>query len=73
MERLKSISAIKNITADVSKSLTVDGTTISNPMTIWNIFNNYFSSIANKKKFNISFSYKYFSDFLKNKSSISFL
>ena len=39
---LKSILNIKNISADIPKSLTVDGTTISNPMAISNIFNNYF-------------------------------
>ena len=41
-------------------------------MEISNIFNNYFSSIASKTKFNVSFSHKHFSDFLKNRSSISF-
>ena len=41
-------------------------------MEISNIFNNYFSSIANKEKLNISFSHKHFSDFLKNRSDISF-
>ena len=69
---IKSIINVKNISADVPKSLTVDGTTISNPMAISNIFNNYFSSIANKTKPNISFSHKHFSDFLKNSSNTSF-
>ena len=44
---IKSIRNIKSISADNLKSLTVDGTTISNPIAISNIFNNYFSSIAN--------------------------
>ena len=52
---IKFILNIKNISADTRKSLTVDGTTISNPMAISNIFNNYL------------FSNKHFSDFLKNK------
>ena len=69
---IKSILNIKTIYADISKSLTVDGTTISNPMAISNIFNNYLSSIANKTRLNISFSHKHFSDFLKNRSNISF-
>ena len=69
---LKSILNIKNISADIPKTLTVDGTTISNPMEILNIFNNYFSSIATKTKLNISFLHKHFSDFLKNRSNISF-
>ena len=37
-----------------------------------NISNNYVSSIVNKKKLMISFSHKHFSDFLKNRSNISF-
>ena len=69
---IKSILNIKSISADNLKSLTVDGTTISNPIAISNIFNNYFSSIANNTKHNISFSHKHFSDFLKNRSNISF-
>ena len=69
---LKSIINIKNISAEIPKILTVDGTTLSNQMEISNIFNNYFSSIATKMKLNISFSYKHYSDFLKNRSNISF-
>ena len=69
---IKSILNIKNISAAFPKTLTVNGTTISNPMEISNIFNNYFSSIASKTKLNVSFSHKHFSDFLKNRSSISF-
>ena len=56
---------IKDISADIPKSLSVDGATISNPMAISNIFNNYFSSIAGKTRLNISFSHKHISDFLK--------
>ena len=69
---LKSILNIKNISGDIPKTLTIDGTTISNPTEISDIFNNYFSSIATKTKLNISFSHKHFSDFLKNRSNISF-
>ena len=69
---LKSIINIKNISAEIPKILTVDGTTLSNQMEISNIFNNYFSSIVTKMKLNISFSYKHYSDFLKNRSNISF-
>ena len=69
---IESILYIKNISADIPKTLTVNGTTISNPLEISNIFSNYFSSIATKTKLNISFSHKKFSDFLKNRSNISF-
>ena len=72
LKGIKSILNIKSISADNLKSLTVDGTTISNTIAISNIFNNYFSSIANNAKHNISFSHKHFSDFLKNRSNISF-
>ena len=43
---IKSILNMKNISAEIPNTLTVDGTTISNPMEISNIFSNYFSSIA---------------------------
>ena len=72
LKSILNIKNIKNISADISKSLTVDGTTISNPTAISNIFNNYFCSIANKTKRNISLSHKHSSDFLKNRSNISF-
>ena len=67
---IKSILNIKNIYTEIPKN--VDGTTISSPMEISNIFNNYFSSIASKTKLDISFSGKHFSDFLKDRSNISF-
>ena len=69
---LKFILNVKNNSAEILKTLTVDGTTISNLMEISNIFNYYFSSIASKMKLNISFSCNYFKDFLKNRSNISF-
>ena len=72
MERLKIYSKYSKLSAEIPKTLTVDGTTISNPIEISDIFRDYFSSIANKTKLNISFSRKHFSDFLKNRSSISF-
>ena len=69
---LKSILNIKNTSAYIPKTFTVDGTTIFNQIRISNIFSNYFSSITSKTKLNISFSHKHFSDFLKNRSNISF-
>ena len=50
------------------KSITVYGTTISNPMETSNMFNNYFSSIASSM---FHFHINIFSDFLKNRSNIS--
>ena len=69
---LKSILNIKNFSADIPKTLNVDGAIISNPVEISNIFNNYFSSITTKTKLNISLSHKHFSDFFKNRCNISF-
>ena len=43
---IKYILRMKKISAEIPNTLTVDGTTISNPMETSNIFNNYFSSIA---------------------------
>ena len=53
---IKSIITIKDFSDDIPKSLSVNGVTISNPLAISNIFNNYFSLIAGKTKLNISFS-----------------
>ena len=69
---IKVILTIKEIAADIPKGLTVDDTTISHSMAISTIFNKYFYSIANKTKLNVLFSHKHFSDFLKNRSNISF-
>ena len=44
---------------------------ISNPYDIANIFNNYFSSVANTAKENIKYSHKHFSDFLNNQCNNS--
>ena len=43
---IKSIITIKNFSADIPKSHSVDGATFSNPLTIVNIFSNYFSLIS---------------------------
>ena len=71
-------SSIKNTWKGIEstlniKSISADSiSTISNPIAMSNVFNSYFSSIANNTKRNISFSHKHFSDFLKNRSNISF-
>ena len=57
---IKSVLNIKNISAEFPKTLTADGTAISDPMEISNIFNNYFPSIASKTKLNVSSSHKHF-------------
>ena len=44
---------------------------IANPYDIANIFNNYFSSVADTAKENIKYSHKDFSDFLNNQCNNS--
>ena len=62
---IKSIITIKEISAGIFQSLSVDTATISNPMAISGIFNNYFSSIANKKGLMFHFHINIFLIFLK--------
>ena len=71
-ERIKTIIAIKNLSSDIPKSLSGNGSTITNKVEISNIFNNYFSTIADKTKENINPSHKHFSDFLKSRTQNSF-
>ena len=42
---------------------------ITNPYDVANIFNNYFSSVADTAKEKIKNSHKHFSDYLKNQSN----
>ena len=62
---IKSIITIKEISAGIFQSLSVDTATISNSMAISGIFNNYFSSIANKKSLIFHFHINIFLIFLK--------
>ena len=62
---IKSIITIKEISAGIFQSLSVDTATISNPMAISGIFNNHFFSIANKKSLIFHFHINIFLIFLK--------
>ena len=73
LERFNINLTLKNISADIPQSLPVDGATISKLVAISYIFHNYLSSPATRNKLTIAFSQRYFSDFLKNGSNISFL
>ena len=68
---IKSVITIKNLRSDIPKSLSYNGSTITNKVEISNIFNNYFTTIAEKTKGNISLSHKHFSEFLKNRTQNS--
>ena len=69
---IKSIITIKNLFSDIPKSLSSNGSTITNQVEISNVFNNYFATIAEKTKENINPSHKHFSHFLKNRHHNSF-
>lgn len=56
----KSFLTIKNISVDIPKSISVDGTNISNPIAISNVFKSHFSSVANKTKLTFLFHIRIF-------------
>ena len=70
-KEIKSLLSIKPNPSDIPKILTANDGTITNPVEIANVFNNYFSSIASQTKVNIKHSHKHFSDFLKNRAQNS--
>ena len=57
---IKTIISIKNITTTIPHSIEFNNRTITDPTTTSNIFNNYFTSIAQKTKSNIEFSPKHY-------------
>ena len=61
---IRSLIAIKNSSASNMHMLAHKGATVTDSLHIANIFNDYFSSIADKTKANIKFSNKSFQDFL---------
>ena len=65
------IITLKDITSSVSRTISQGEILITNPYDIANIFNNYFSSVADTAKENIKYSHKYFSDFLNNQCNNS--
>ena len=46
--------------------------TITDPRALINVFNNYFTSIAEKTKSNIKFSPKHYTDYLSNTNTNTF-
>ena len=72
-KKIKSILSIKPNPSDIPKILNTNDSTITNPVEIANVFNNYFSCITSQTKVNIKYSHKHFSDFLKQSSKICFL
>ena len=63
---IKSIITLKDITSSVPRTISQGENLITNPYDIANIFNNYFSSVADTAKENIKYSHQHFSDYLNN-------
>ena len=70
---LKSILIIKNISADIPKSLTVDSTTVSNLMAISNISTTIFLQLLIKRSVIFHFHINIFQIFLKTDLIFPFL
>ena len=68
---IKSIITLKDITSSVPRTISQGENLITNPYDIANIFNNYFSSVADTAKENIKYSHKHFSDYLYNQCNNS--
>ena len=66
---IKTIISIKNITATIPHSIEFNNRTITDPTTMSNVFNNYFTSIAKKTKSNTKFSPKHYAGYLSNTST----
>ena len=69
---IKSIITIKNLSSDILKGLSSNGSTITNQVEISDVFTSYFATIAEETKENINPLHKHFSDFLKNRHQNSF-
>ena len=62
---------MKNVISTVPKTLSHGENTITNPFKIANIFNKYFTSVADTAKQSINYSHKNFSEYLKHQSNNS--
>ena len=70
LKGIKSFISLTNVASSVPTLLALDnGDTITNPYGTANIFNNYFTYIAENTKKSIKYSHKYFSVYLSNESS----
>ena len=56
---IKAINSIKNITTPIPHSIELNSRTITDPIAMSNVFNNYLTSIAENAKSNIKFLSKY--------------
>ena len=69
---IKTIISIKNITTTITQSIEFNDRTIEDPTAMSNVFNNYFTSIAEKTKSNVKFLSKHYADYLSNTNTNTF-
>ena len=69
---IKTIISIKNITTTITQSIKFNNRTIEDPTARSNVFNNYFTSIAEKTKSNIKFLSIHYADYLSNTNTNTF-
>ena len=60
---------MKNVITTVPRTLPHGENTTANPCEIANVFNNYFASVAETAKQNISYSHKHLFEYLKHQCS----
>ena len=69
---IKTIISIKNIRTTIPHSIEFNNRTITDHTAMSNVFNNYFTSVAEKMKSNIKFSPKHHADYLSNTNTNTF-
>ena len=69
---IETINSIKNISTTIPRSIEFNNRTITDPTTVSNVFNNYFTSIAEKTKSNIKSSPKHYTDYLSSTNTNTF-
>ena len=69
---IKTIISIKNLTTTIPHSIEFHNRTITDPTTMSNVFNKYFTSIAEKTKLNIKFLPKHQKDYLFSTNTNTF-
>ena len=69
---MKSLSTLRDFSASVPRVLNHNNSTVTNSVEIANIFNNHFTSVAEKTRANVNYSHKHFSESIENDSSKSF-
>ena len=68
----KKVNRFKNITTAIPHSIEFKSRTITDPTTMSNVFNNCFTSVAEKTKSNIKFLTELYTDYLSNTNANTF-